>query len=74
MDSDLWNLTPLVGLALVFAANLLRFRRTEDRGCLGHLFVATETLTRSEWALSRVASPPSPSGSSLLSPCDPITT
>lgn len=54
MDGNLWSLTPLVGLALVFTANLLRFRRTEDRGCLGHLFVAARNLTRPEWALNRV--------------------
>jgi hypothetical protein len=53
MDVSQWTLAPLAGLALVVMANLLRFRRTEDRGCLGHLFIAAESLTRPEWALNR---------------------
>lgn len=53
MTDSMWGLAALAGLVLVAVANLLRFRRTEDRGCLGHLFVAAEDLTRPEWALNR---------------------
>ncbi len=42
MTDGMWALAALAGLVLVAVANLLRFRRTEDRGCLGHLFVAAE--------------------------------
>lgn len=53
MTDTMWALAALGGIALVAVANLLRFRRTEDRGCLGHFFVSAEDLTRAEWALNR---------------------
>lgn len=53
MSASMWGLVALAGLALVAAGNWLRFRRTDNRGCLGHLFVAAGDLTRPEWALNR---------------------
>ena len=53
MSGSTWGLVALAGLALVVLGNLLRFRRTSDRGCLGHLFVAGEDLNPAEWTLNR---------------------
>lgn len=53
MNGSMWGIVALAGLALVAAGNLLRFRRTNDRGCLGHLFVARDHLEPTEWSLNR---------------------
>lgn len=53
MSGSAWGLVALAGLAVVVVGNLLRFRRTGDRGCLGHVFVSREQLNATEWALNR---------------------
>ena len=53
MPGSAWGLVALAGLAVVVAGNLLRFRRTGDRGCLGHVFVSGEQLNTAEWILNR---------------------
>lgn len=54
MTGTMWGLVALGGIALVFAGNLLRYRRTGDRGCLGHFFVASEELAVPEQVLNRL--------------------
>lgn len=54
MNGTAWGLIALGGIALVFAGNLLRYRRTGDRGCLGHFFVAAEEMASQEQVLNRL--------------------
>ena len=54
MTDTVWGLIALGGIGLVALGNYLRFRRTSDRGCLGHFFVAAEDLTTREQLLNRV--------------------
>lgn len=54
MSFDAWGLIALGGLAVVAAANLLRFRRTGNRSCLGQVFVPSEQMNRAEWVLNRL--------------------
>lgn len=53
MTNTMWGLVALGGIGLVAIGNYLRFRRTSDRGCLGHFFVAADELTMSEQVLNR---------------------
>lgn len=54
MTGTAWGLVALAGLALVAVANLLRFRRTGDRGCLGHVLVPSDQLAAPELVLNRL--------------------
>lgn len=49
-----WGLIALGGIALVFAGNLLRYRRTGGKGCLGHFFVAAEEMAIQEQVFNRL--------------------
>lgn len=53
MTDTMWGFVGLGGIGLVALGNYLRFRRTSDRGCLGHFFVAAEDLTTTEQVLNR---------------------
>lgn len=53
MTDTMWAFVALGGIGLVALGNYLRFRRTSDRGCLGHFFVAAENLTTTEHVLNR---------------------
>lgn len=54
MSGTAWGLIALGGTALVFAGNLLRYRRAGDRGCLGHFFVAPEEMAIQEQVFNRL--------------------
>lgn len=43
----------LGGIGLVALGNLSRYRRTGNKGCLGHFFVDAEELETHEWLLNR---------------------
>lgn len=53
MTDTAWGFLALAGLGLVFIGNVLRARRTDNVGCLGHLFVAAENMTVPEQILNR---------------------
>lgn len=53
MTGTFWTFTPLIGLAIAFLGNALRARRTQNPGCLGHVFVASDELTTAELVLNR---------------------
>lgn len=53
MSNTAWGFIALGGLAIVFAGNLLRARRTDDMSCLGHVFVSSDEMTTAELMLNR---------------------
>lgn len=53
MSGTVWGLIALGGIAVVAAGNLLRARRTGDRGCIGHFFVAASEMSAVELILNR---------------------
>lgn len=53
MSGPVGGLIALFGIAIVAGANLLRSRRTGDRGCIGHFFVSARDLSSLEWAMNR---------------------
>lgn len=54
MTGTTWGLIALGGIGLVFAGNVIRYRRTGDKGCLGHFFVAAEDMATQEQVLNRL--------------------
>lgn len=53
MSGTFWGILALGGIAVVAGANLLRARRTGDRGCIGHFFVAANEMSSIEWVMNR---------------------
>ena len=53
MTGSTWALLALVGIGLVVIGNVLRARRTDNMGCLGHFFVQAQEMTPIERVLNR---------------------
>mgnify|MGYP006277475067 CR=1 FL=1 len=53
MTDTMWGVLALVGLGIVVIGNVLRARRTDNMGCLGHLFIQAQEMTMLERILNR---------------------
>ena len=53
MTGTIWGLIALGGIGIVALANMLRARRTDDRGCRGEFFVPVDRMTGVEHVMNR---------------------
>ena len=53
MTGTTWGLIALGGIGIVAIGNILRARRTDDRGCMGEFFVSADRMTVVEHAMNR---------------------